>query len=233
MGAPGEQPDDGLSGVPPNQTLYVRNLNEKLHIVKLKEALYTGFSQFGSVLDVVAKKTYKLRGQAWIVFENIESATRARKELNGYTFHGKSMDVQFAKGKSDAIAKLDGTYKPRPKRKRAEPAHGASKPAKQQSSTSGNSSKKASTASSAVNEEAPAPPNKVLFAQNLPDECNHMMLQMLFQQYTGFVEVRLVSGKGVAFIEFNDETNAGVALQGLRGFKLKPTVLMQLSYAKK
>lgn len=29
----------------------------------------------------------------------------------------------------------------------------------------------------------PAPPNKILFVENLPDQVNEMMLSMLFQQY--------------------------------------------------
>lgn len=38
------------------------------------------------------------------------------------------------------------------------------------------------------------PPNKVLFVQNLPEDCSEMMLQPLFQTYPGFREVRLVPG---------------------------------------
>lgn len=38
------------------------------------------------------------------------------------------------------------------------------------------------------------PPNKVLFVQNLPEDCSDMMLQPLFQTYPGFKEVRLVPG---------------------------------------
>jgi hypothetical protein len=35
-----------------------------------------------------------------------------------------------------------------------------------------------------------APPNKILFAQNLPEATTGQMLSMLFNQYPGFVEVR-------------------------------------------
>lgn len=54
--------------IPPNQTLYVNNLNEKLPKDELRRSLYALFGQFGPVLDVVALKTTRMRGQAFIVF---------------------------------------------------------------------------------------------------------------------------------------------------------------------
>ena len=57
----------------------------------------------------------------------------------------------------------------------------------------------------------------MLFAQQLPDDCNDAMLAILFQQFSGFKEVRMVPGKkGLAFVEFLDETSAGLALKGHR-----------------
>lgn len=50
------------------QTLYVNNLNDKLPKEQLKEELYLLFSQFGTILDVVALKTERMKGQAWIFF---------------------------------------------------------------------------------------------------------------------------------------------------------------------
>jgi hypothetical protein len=35
-----------------------------------------------------------------------------------------------------------------------------------------------------------APPNKILFAQNLPEASTSQMLTLLFNQYPGFLEVR-------------------------------------------
>ena len=75
---------------------------------------------------------------------------------------------------------------------------------------------------------------QVLFAQALPDDCNEMMLGILFQQYAGFKEVRMVPGKkGIAFVEFADETQAALALSGLDGFKLTPTDTLVLAFAKR
>ena len=39
--------------------------------------------------------------------------------------------------------------------------------------------------------------------------------------------------KGIAFVEFADETQASLALQGLNNFKLTPTDILTLSFAKR
>ena len=35
---------------------------------ELKKSLYAAFSQFGPILDIVALKTFRMRGQAFVVF---------------------------------------------------------------------------------------------------------------------------------------------------------------------
>jgi len=65
------------------------------------------------------------------------------------------------------------------------------------------------------------PPNKVLFVQNLPEDCSDKMLQPLFQTFPGFKEVRLVpGGKGMAFVEFGNDLDAGRAMVELQGFRI-------------
>ncbi|KAJ8125879.1 hypothetical protein O1611_g7757 [Lasiodiplodia mahajangana] len=98
--------------IPPNQTLYVTNLpSAKINKADLKTALYLLFSTYGPVLDVVALKTTKMRGQAHIVFRDTQAATQAMRSLDGFQFLGKELKIQYAKSKSNTIAKLDGTYK--------------------------------------------------------------------------------------------------------------------------
>jgi len=69
------------------------------------------FSTYGPVLDVVAMRTPKMRGQAHIVYRDIQTATQAMRALQGFEFFGKEMQIQYAKSKSDTIAKLDGTFR--------------------------------------------------------------------------------------------------------------------------
>lgn len=78
------------------------------------------------------------------------------------------------------------------------------------------------------------PPNNILFIQNLPDQTTSMMLQILFQQYPGFREVRMIEAKpGIAFVEFEDDSQSNVAMLALQGFKITPENPMAISYAKK
>ncbi|KAL8812056.1 MAG: hypothetical protein Q9200_001322 [Gallowayella weberi] len=99
-----------MAGVP-NQTLYVKNLSDKLQKQDLRLSLYTLFSTYGPVLDVVALKTKKMRGQAHVIFRDVQASTQAMRALQGFDFFGKEMKIQYGKGKSDTIAKLDGTYR--------------------------------------------------------------------------------------------------------------------------
>ncbi|OOQ86073.1 RNA binding domain protein [Penicillium brasilianum] len=96
----------------PNQTLYCTNLPDKLNKHDLRSSLYTLFSTYGTVLDVVAMRTSKMRGQAHIVFKDIQASTQAMRALQGFDFFGKEMKIVYAKGSSDILAKLRGTYNP-------------------------------------------------------------------------------------------------------------------------
>ncbi|KAG1471098.1 hypothetical protein G6F56_002318 [Rhizopus delemar] len=52
-----------------------------------------------------------MREQAFVVFADVASAATAKRSLNGFTFLGHSLKIDYAKTKSDAIAHLDGTYR--------------------------------------------------------------------------------------------------------------------------
>ena len=69
---------------------------------ELKQCLYLYFSQYGRILDIVALKTQKMRGQAFIVFADIESSMRALHHSNHSKLLGQPMHVAYAKTKSKA-----------------------------------------------------------------------------------------------------------------------------------
>ena len=62
-----------------------------ISLVELKKSLYAIFSQFGEILDIVAMKTLKMRGQAFVVFRDIGSATNALRSMQGFPFYDKPM----------------------------------------------------------------------------------------------------------------------------------------------
>lgn len=196
------------------------------------------FGQFGNIVDVVYRDTYKLRGQAWVVFENEEDAATALKLMQGFPFCNKPIRIAYSKTKSDATAKLDGTYnqeevearrrrrrqaweseKARRAGGREAPMHAAGVPPGVAPSTAPGS--------------RTAAPNPILFVENLPKEANEAMLLLVFQRYPGLKEVRMVPGRpGIAFVEYDNEAGAAAALAGLQGFRLATDKPMTISFSK-
>lgn len=62
-----------------------------MFILELKKSLYAIFSQFGDIIDIVALRTLKMRGQAFVVFRDIASATNALRSMQGFPFYDKPM----------------------------------------------------------------------------------------------------------------------------------------------
>ncbi|KAL1517396.1 hypothetical protein ABEB36_001164 [Hypothenemus hampei] len=206
----------------PNNTIYINNLNEKIKKEELKKSLYAIFSQFGQIIDIVALKTLKMRGQAFVIFKEIASSTNALRSMQGFPFYDKPMRIQYAKTDSDVIAKIKGTFQERPKKIKP--------PTKDEEAPR----KKKKKDPNRVPGNAEQPPNQILFLTNLPDETSEMMLSMLFNQFPGFKEVRLVPNRhDIAFVEFENELQSASAKDALQGFKITPTHAMKISFAKK
>jgi RNA recognition motif-containing protein len=76
-------------------------------------------------------------------------------------------------------------------------------------------------------------PNNILFVENLTQDITEPILKTIFGKYNGFKEVRLFSGKGIAFIEYDTDLNAGTALLGLNNMSLTNDCILRISFAKK
>lgn len=235
-----------------NHTIYVSNLNEKIKKPLLKKSLHSVFSQFGKIVDIVACRGLKLKGQAWVVFAEKSMATNALRQMQGFPFFEKKMRIQFAKTESDVVAKKAGTYVPRDKRKLPQPeatngtqqaAPGAAPAAVAAAGVAAVPAGPPSippavaAAPAVVLPVVPAGPigdvpHNILYATGLPPEITQVMLSKLFEQYPGFSEARMAPG-GQAFIEFADQMQAGIALNALNGFKLSATNPLQLAFARK
>lgn len=96
-------------------------------------------------------------------------------------------------------------------------------------------------------------PNKLLLVQNIPNlepAIVHEMLVTLFKQcvfkyfkirknkflifcrFEGLKEVRMAPGRGVAFVEFENEIQSSRARDGLQNFKVAPEFPLSVSFAK-
>ncbi|KAJ9632471.1 hypothetical protein H2203_000876 [Taxawa tesnikishii (nom. ined.)] len=215
---------------PPNATVYVKNLEESIKIPALVESLREIFSEYGTVIDIVAKKSLKRKGQAFIVFDSVESAQGAIDEINGFELFDKPMHLDFARTQSDAIVKRSGTEQDLEQHKRhrlaekerkqaiaaaeeknlkrpAPAVPEAAQPAVKAARGAG--LKPAGGAAGGVVPDEYLPPNKILFVRQVADNIGPDELTALFSQYPGFREVRLVPGrKGIAFVEYEDENGA-------------------------
>ena len=195
-------------------------------------------------------KTYKLRGQAWIIFEEPNAANSALVALEGFVFYDKPLVSMFgsfnikyffpdlhvkhlaiARSLSDNTARRAGltverSSEIRQRRKADSQAKQKAKEKLQVSETPKND------ALSSVSSNRAAVSSNTLMVQGLPNSTTEHMLRVLFEQFAGFEHSYFEKGKtGTAFVTFHGVAQATVALKGLQGFRLNPTHTLALSYA--
>lgn len=186
----------------------------------------------------------RAKGQAFIVFEDIEAASDALDMLDGFDLNGKKMQLAYAKTKSDATVKADGSTEEFEEHKRRRVAQKerrqeAERQKKQEEEAKNKLKRAAETELPATGLKKPAlakgpkpgavvpdeylPPNKVLFLQNLPsaEEYGTTALEAVFSRFDGFKEVRTVPGReGIAFVEYDTEQSAISAKESTAGMTL-------------
>ncbi|KAG1056933.1 hypothetical protein G6F43_001213 [Rhizopus delemar] len=227
----------------PSRTVYVSNLNEKVKLDVMKNSLRTLFKQFGEVLDVVAHRNIRMRGQAFVAYPDQESADKAIKELQHFVLYDKPMIVQYSRNRSDVHAKRDGDYEIHYKARIARkeevskmPLPGSHKPTFKSSKRANKTSRGKGTSqhSTAHIPDEYLPPNSILFLQNLPETITQQQLVDLFQRYPGFREVRTVPAKkSIAFVEYENEIQSAVARAELSGYFLGPDQALKVTFARK
>lgn len=230
--------------------IYINNLNQYINPTKLKQTLRDELSIYGPILDVVAHKNIKMRGQAFVVFETLDSAQAAvnaiqseKKEL-----FGKVINVSFAKTKSDATVKKDGNEEEfeahKAKRLQVKEANqpefdrlkeiGKSRGAssKGRKSNGEPSAKKRKITAAGASADDNLPPNKLMLLQNLPSGIQSQQIEDVYSKFKGFVEVRLVAPRRLAFVEYETDEDAIVAKEGTQGLVLEEHNV-KVTYAKK
>lgn len=60
------------------------------------------------MIEIIAKTNLKAKGQAFIVFDNPESAQKAIDEIQGFELFEKPMQVALARTRSDATVESAG-----------------------------------------------------------------------------------------------------------------------------
>ncbi|CAK7198164.1 hypothetical protein SEUCBS139899_000822 [Sporothrix eucalyptigena] len=223
-----------MSSDAPVATVYVRNLEERVKPEPLRDALEAVFSEFGTIIDIVAKTNLRAKGQAFIAFDNPESAQRAVDEAQGFVLFDKPMVLAVARMRSDATVQQTGTAEELEAHKRHRVAERDKKLALEAAQEQKRLLLRPQTgapgvpgAAPGVGAAAPAqipdeylPPNKTLFVQNLPRDIDIDRLTEIFGRFEGFREVRVVPGRGLAFVEYEAEPGAIAAKENTAGMLL-------------
>jgi U2 small nuclear ribonucleoprotein B'' len=212
-----------------NTTLYISNLNERVAVNELRKALLAVFSQFGRVSDIFASRRYKLRGQAWIVFGNSQSADNALHVLQGLPFYSKPMNIAVALKFPSASMKINSSELPQKSSEQCIHSSGISSMRRRGEDVGIDQEKKGEDREEHKNKLKSA----ILSVKGLPEATTDQMLSLLFKQFPGFQRVRTDSEKpGLASVQFRCAAEATTALSGLQGFRLNATHTMEIEYAK-
>lgn len=191
-----------------NETIYINNINEKIEINTLKETLNNIFSTYGRILSINIKKTYQMKGQSFITYDSIESATNAIKSMNGKYIFGKQMKISYAKSKSDVTLKEKECFSVEEYQKRLEVNR-----QKRDVYYKRLLSNKRIGGNSVVyiKREKNIASNKLL-VENISEETTKEDLLVLFNKTNGFKGLVYIKEKNVCFVEYDDENNAASSL---------------------
>ncbi|KAF4619353.1 hypothetical protein D9613_005213 [Agrocybe pediades] len=192
----------------PNTTLYLKNLNDKVNKDELKTQLYALFTTYGKIIDIIASKSQKMRGQAFLVFTDLASATSAMRACDGMMFYDKPMHIDYAKTKSYATLRVEDPEFVPPsaanassilqngKRQRDGDAAEERQAKREKSDDSDEEMEIDDEDETPQKHDPSATPSSVptqvqqatqrLLCTNLPQEVTDDVLSVLFQQYKGF-----------------------------------------------
>ncbi|KAH6914963.1 hypothetical protein BKA70DRAFT_1368788 [Coprinopsis sp. MPI-PUGE-AT-0042] len=202
----------------PNTTLYINNLNDKITKDDLKLQLHALFNTYGRLIDIVASKHPRMRGQAFLVFADLAGATTALRACEGMIFYDKPMRITYAKTKSYAtLAREDPNFVPpnvnattgisqngkrtREDEDKAADERQAKREKSEESSDEemeieddddGPAQSTSAFANATTVPTAVEHPTSRLLCTNLPQEVTNDVLSVLFQQYRGFQGAQVV-----------------------------------------
>ncbi|EGO01960.1 hypothetical protein SERLA73DRAFT_177630 [Serpula lacrymans var. lacrymans S7.3] len=200
----------------PNTTLYINNLNDKINKEEMRSQLFALFTTHGRVIDVVASKGPKMRGQAFLVFTDLAGATTAMRACEGMIFYDKPLRITYAKSKSYATSRREdpnfvpptsvharsnllqigkSTISSADKRQRDEEDVDGERKSKRERSEEESEDDEEMEIDEDEEQQNRVPatmpqiteqPSAHLLCTNLPQEVTDDVLSVLFQQYQGF-----------------------------------------------
>lgn len=211
-------------------TLYVNNINDKIAINKLKHVLTKLFGRYGPVLDVDARKTLAMKGQAFVTYKEAGLCEKAMHKLEGYRMFKQPIHIAYANTDSDAYNKLKGDTEKMETRVELKRKREAEKEALREQRLLLAEPKQMSKAQ--ISQWRLLPPHNVLLLQNLEASLlDTGAVETAFSAHAGFERVRVIKFRKLAFVDFDSETLATACLASISESQFGPGAL--LSYAKK
>lgn len=211
-------------------TLYVNHINEKIARNKLARVLRRLFGRYGNVVQVTCHTNLKMKGQAFVTFQDAHSSEKAMAKLQNYPLFKQPITIAPAKSESDEILLQMGKKDLVEERKREKERRNKEREEAVEKTKTTSKASSAKLTKSQVKYWKSLPPHSVLLIQNLQDE--HLpMLETMFSNFTSFETVRAIPSRKLAFINFENEDGATACLEKFDTSKLGPDVL--LTYAKR
>lgn len=215
-------------------TVYIRNLNEKVSVGKLKAKLGGLFEERGfNVLEIITIGNLRLKGQAFITLKDHKQARLATQVFNSVLFLNQLMDVRLANSDSDMARKA--------KNKNVDiESLKAERLAKRQGRSSENKNKRKrgdeDDETSVVKKSKglpPMEPNKILLFTGLPNDITEDELISMFKPHKGFLNLTYVSVRNLTLVEFRSKAESSQCINKLgREIVLKGKTC-ELEFAKK
>jgi pre-mRNA branch site protein p14 len=73
------------------QILFITNLPKDIKT----DSLLKMFKKFGNLIQIRIGNSPKTEGSAFVIFDNIETAVKAKKRMNGYVMENKFINIVF------------------------------------------------------------------------------------------------------------------------------------------
>lgn len=221
--------------LPKNPTLYVKNLNTKIKAKYLKQALEIVFSQFGPLQEVHLKSNFRLRGQAFLIFDSSEAAEKAKNAMDGILFYHKPLMINYARRKSDIVTTNEGHEVPEEEKNRRKEndqkfkewveyirnlraQEKLNKLKHEQNELMAQSDRKGFDdfydPGAQIGYPGMEQAGSSLMVRNLPPYMNQISLHGIFSHYPGFLELRVSPTKESATVYYNTPPEAQTALMG-------------------
>ncbi|XP_064262751.1 U1 small nuclear ribonucleoprotein A-like [Passer domesticus] len=205
----------------PDHSICTNSLKEKIQkdAGGLRQSLGAIFWPFGQILDILVRRSLRLRGQAFVPSEEMSSGTNAPRSLQGFPFYDKPMRIQHARPGSASAAEGKGTLVERERERDKRGAKGGEAPAP----------KGAGPERRAVGKA----PKHILFLPQLPDEPKELMLSVLCTQFPVPGAALVPGRRDIAWLQLDTEVQAGTAREALQGSSITQSSARKISCAKR